>query len=205
MLIMAPKDIAPAESELLQYELMVIFPSDLKDQDLKQKLDGLRNTITEERGKILHEDIAGLRDLAYRIRRHERGFYAVFHFEHEGRKIPELEKTVRIEMGILRHLLMKTSRHYFFKTLQEYQVEAEAAALKEEQEKKAEEASAPGKFFRTPKKTEKAEKPQAPEQLPVEVVKVPPARAMSEEELKEKLKQEEKKLESLLDNPDIQI
>lgn len=197
------------ERELSNYELIVILPPDLKDQDLKQKLDDLRAAITEEGGKILQEDIAGLKNMAYRIRRHERGFYAVFHFEHDGRKIPELEKTVRIEMGVLRHLLMKTPRHYFFKTLGEYQKEAEAAALKEEQEKKAAEAEqGAAKFFRGKKKMEKSEKPESSQELPVEAAKEPskePAKAMSEEELKEKLKQEEKKLESLLENPDIQI
>ncbi|MEK7544885.1 MAG: 30S ribosomal protein S6 [Patescibacteria group bacterium] len=186
--------------DLLQYELMVILPPDLSDQQLKTRLDEIRTAIKEDGGKILHEDLAGIRDMAYRIGKHNRGCYFVFHFEHDPAKVPTVEKTVRIETGVIRHLLIKVPSGYTFKTLKEYDAELESARLKFEQEKAADAADKKRPPVRRPPMKEK---PEAPAELPVPEMKK--EKALSEAEMQEKLKAEEKKLDSLLDNPDIQI
>lgn len=188
--------------DLGQYELMIILPPDMKEQDLNTRLNDIRASIKEDGGKILNEELVGLRDFAYRVGKYERGFYALFYFEHLPAKIPALDRTVRIEMAVLRHLLLRAPRDYFFKTFKEYGAEAETAAAAEEQERKADEFE---KRKPARARMERPEKPEAPakgEKLPVkekeEVV-------LSEEDLQAKLKAEEAKLQSLLDNPDIQI
>ncbi len=192
-------------SDLAQYELCVILPPDMREDDMKARLNEIRARLTENGGKILQEDIAGLRDFAYRIKKFDRGFYAIFLFQHESTLIPELERDVRIEMAPLRYLLIRTPRHYFFKTLKEYDVEAEAAALKNEQERKANQNDSRNKM-RRPMRKEKPDAPKSSEEIPatVEAPKAP-EKVLSEEELQAKLKAEEAKLQSLLDNPDIQI
>ena len=184
--------------DFLQYELMVILPPDLADQQLKTRLNDIRTAIKEEGGKIIQEDIAGIRDMAYRIGKFERGYYVVFHFEHDPAKVPTVEKTVRIETGVIRHLLIKTPKDYSLKTLKAYDDEAESARLKAEQER-ATDASERRKPTRRPMK----EKPETNEELPVPAVKA--EKPLSESEMQAKLKAEEKKLDSLLDNPDIQL
>lgn len=192
--------------DLLQYELMVILPPDLSDQQLKTRLDEIRTAITEDGGKILNEDLAGIRDMAYRIGKHDRGCYFVFHFQHDPAKVPTVERTVRIETGVLRHLLIKTPSAYHFKALKEYDAELESARLKFEQEKAADAADKKRPPVRRPILRDK---PETPQQMPVPEVKkdgIPAVeKVLSETEIREKLKVEEEKLASLLDNPDIQI
>ena len=186
------------EQDVSQYELMVLIPPDLKEQDLQKWFHDLRETLSENGGKIVQEDMMGVRDLAYRIRRHDRGFYAAFLFEQNPTNIPEVDRNIRVEMQPLRYLLFKTPKHYFFKTFQEYETEAEAARAKAEQDRlAAEQEKIDQKKSRqktaaagaaTPEKPEKLEKSEEPE-------KPLPKTDHTDTE----------KLDTLLENPDIKI
>lgn len=178
---------------------MTLFPPDLKEEELNSRLSELRSLLSEHGGKILHEDHVGIRDFAYRIGKHERGFYIVLYFEYLPEHILELEKTIRIELRVLRHLLLKTPHDYFFKTFAQYGKEAEAASLAEVQEKKSAFAEKKRELKLPARNLEQPQKPERPE------ISDKPQKLLSDDELQEKLKAEEEKLQNLLENPDIQI
>jgi small subunit ribosomal protein S6 len=56
-------------------------------------------------GKILKEDIWGMRKLAYPIKKSTSGFYAILDIEMDGGKVKELLKKLELEENVLRSLV----------------------------------------------------------------------------------------------------
>ena len=48
----------------------------------------------------------GKRTLAYPIKRHETGYYVVAKFETEPTALPEFERAIKLDDGVLRHLVV---------------------------------------------------------------------------------------------------
>ena len=48
----------------------------------------------------------GKRTLAYPIRKHETGYYVVAKFETEGSLLPEFERAIKLDEGVLRFLVV---------------------------------------------------------------------------------------------------
>lgn len=200
------------------YELMVILPPDLTDPELKTKVQDLTSALTQHGGKVFTKEVTPLRDFAYRIGKHDRGFYATFHFSYPQESINELEKTVRIEMGVVRHLLLTCPKNYEFKGLMVYSEEADAKRAKELEEKKAKDQADQDRGMR-PRPQARSEKPErdmgksipaspAPVAPPVKRVEVPVtenAVKIEKGEPKADLSKVDEQLKAILDNPDIQI
>lgn len=120
-----------------QYELMVILSPDLRDSEQKDLLKKIREEIKEQNGKIANEDIWGLRDLAYKIKHHEKGFYAIFYFNLPGEKLRDFSEFLRLETGILRNVVLTLPKDYVIRDFQKEEAEArEAAQIEAEAEKK---------------------------------------------------------------------
>lgn len=182
---------------MTNYEMMVILSPDLGEKKTSEELDQIRTMITSTGGEILNEDLHGIRPFAYRIKKYDEGYYAVLNFNIEGEKVKEFEQEYNINQAIVRYLITKTPKHYSFKTLSEYDADAEKAAKDKEAEaaSKKEESSMPP-----------ARKP-APKPVAKAVVKKEekPAKEEPKEEPKEKLEKVDEKLKSIIDDPDITL
>lgn len=182
--------------------MMVILSPDLGEKKTSEELDQIRTMITSTGGEILNEDLHGIRPFAYRIKKYDEGYYAVLNFNMEGEKVKEFEKEYNINQAILRYLITKTPKHYSFKTLAEYDADAEKAAKDKEAEAaaKKEESSRPPARKPAPKPAAKPvvvkeEKPAVKEE----------AKEEPKEEPKEKLEKVDEKLKSIIDDPDITL
>jgi len=200
------------------YELMIIFLYDLGESEISKKISELKNFIEENGGKVTAEDVWGVRDLAYKIKKQDRGFYYVLNFNFDDRaKINELNKTLLLDNSVLRHLIIKTPSDYVFKTLKEYEIEAKEIEklekdVKKEEKKAKEEKTAAKKSSvkakRAAKKTAE-EKPGQPEEKTEAETQVQEEAPAVEEQSKKKPKKEldelDEKLKKIMDNPDITI
>lgn len=131
------KEIDP--EDLRSYELMVIVVPNLGETGVNKELDKIRKLIKSYDATITNEDIWGHRELAYRIKKNDAGFYAVFNFDSDTELLPELHKTLSIDNDIIRHLIIKQPKGYVVKTLQEYEaMDYTSDADKEKAQKKAE-------------------------------------------------------------------
>lgn len=86
-----------------EYEAVYIFDSALEDAAITDKLGrhhGLLNL--SEDPKL---DIWGRRQLAYKIGRHENGFYAVARFAADPTTLPEFERALKLDDGVIRYLI----------------------------------------------------------------------------------------------------
>ncbi|MFA7686032.1 MAG: 30S ribosomal protein S6 [Candidatus Gracilibacteria bacterium] len=222
------------ETSFPKYEIMLILQPDLGVERTTEVLQEMKDLIAEASGKITHEDLWGLRELAYVIKKQRQGYYAVLNFTADPLKVKEFEKQLNIHQGILRYLIQKTPKNYEIKTLAEYEEIAKEDALKAQEEAKAKaekgggdsrggdnrgrnrrferpETPAPKRSEEKPVKTEKpAVKEEKEEKKPVKKVKKEEPVEETEEKPKAKkqaatLEDVDAKLKSIIDDPDITL
>lgn len=112
------------------YEMMVILPGDMTQNEAMKHLEVVKGYISENGGAVTEELIWGKRDLAYTIKKNNVGFYAIYHFTMEGRDgMHELKNELRLDQKVMRELIMKISDEY---TFAEFESEATKAATEKE-------------------------------------------------------------------------
>lgn len=124
------------------YELMVILPGDMTQNEAIKHLETVKGYITENGGSVTEELIWGKREMAYSIKKNNVGFYAIYHFTIEGRDgMHELKNELRLDQKVLRDLIMKVPHAY---TFAEFGVEvAVSAKAKEEAMAKRKKSTSP--------------------------------------------------------------
>lgn len=174
-----------------KYELMVIIKPDLTQKKTEEQLKIIRDFIAEHKGSIYHEDLWGMRSLAYTIKKFDTGYYAIFYMEIPANELKEFNRNLNLEGNIMRHLIVKTPENYDIKPMEniEFETAPKAPAAKKTAAKKAPAKKAPAK------KAETASKPKAA-----------PKKAKGEEKedkKEEKLDKIDDKLQSIIEDPDI--
>ncbi len=89
-----------------KYELMYITRPDLDEESLKNNREKVQSVITENGGKILETQDMGKRRLAYPIQRLREGVYTVVQFQSEGDIEKELERNLRLDDNVIRHMVI---------------------------------------------------------------------------------------------------
>jgi len=130
---------APSSDTVCLYECLVLLPLELADHALQQEVASIEQLFSEKGGKLLHKEDWGRQGLAYPIRKHREGRFVLFVYELPPDAAPALDAALRLEKGILRHLLTKTPKHYALMTFTErtetWHIEQERSAQKEEESK----------------------------------------------------------------------
>ncbi len=86
-----------------QYEAVYIFDSALEDTTIAEKLDKFHALLDLAEPATL--DHWGRRQLAYEIKKRDTGYYVVARFGTEASKLPEFERALKLDGGILRYLI----------------------------------------------------------------------------------------------------
>ncbi len=89
------------------YELVVIVVSQLDEQGVAAVIERYTNWITASGGAVGSTNIWGRRVLAYAIKKHTDGVYVQFNFQLPPTKSRELERNLRIDEQVIRHLLVR--------------------------------------------------------------------------------------------------
>ena len=86
-----------------QYEAVYIFDSSLEDAAIQEKIAKHHSllSVTEE----IKVDHWGRRQLAYKIGRRDTGYYAVARFAAEPKTLPEFERALKLDGGVIRYLI----------------------------------------------------------------------------------------------------
>lgn len=198
-----------------KYELMVIVDPDIGEKAIKEHFEKLRKNIAALKGDIFYEDDWGVRDLAYQIKKRDRGYYMVLDLLLEPEHIQEFDRKLRLDTEVLRHMLTVLSAHY--------KPQSYAQIVEEVEEEKLPATGRPPRSFsgrsinETHGKIEdkKVSAVKVKEKLP-DVVSIPVAEATesakvteaeekSKKAQKESLEDIDEKLSKILDNPDINL
>ncbi len=89
-----------------QYEVVYIFDSALEEAAINERLARFHSLIQQpgvEAPQISHW---GKRTLAYPIKKHETGYYVIAKFDAEATALPEFERAIKLDEGVLRFLVV---------------------------------------------------------------------------------------------------
>lgn len=89
------------------YLLTLVLKPDLEEKERKSLLDSVTKRLVGEEGKIKKEDLWGNKDLAYKIKRQTKGYFAHFEIESDPKNAKGLDKFLQVEENILRYLLVR--------------------------------------------------------------------------------------------------
>ena len=174
------------DTELRQYELMLLLSGELPEKDFERELAEVKKLMAEHIGKITYEELWGKRNLSYKIKKQSRAYYIVFNFEADPSKITDLNMNIKIYPAVLRHFTMALPTGYdplAYKTTRLKESDRREGADEKEEVKPRAAATT---MHSTPRRPE----------MSVPMVDADP---------QEKLKKVEKKLEQILENPDIDV
>ena len=89
------------------YEIMFILRADLDEATRASELEKIQGLLTSNGAKIEKVDESlGLRELAYEIKDEKKGFYVVLKVSAENAALNELNRKVRHNPSVLRHLVV---------------------------------------------------------------------------------------------------
>lgn len=98
---------AKYQAPIRPYELVIVYDSDLNEDQVKEELKKVEETISAHQGKINKTDLWGRRQLAYEINKKGYGFYVVLVVEGDSSMIADLERQLKINEQVLRCLAVK--------------------------------------------------------------------------------------------------
>jgi small subunit ribosomal protein S6 len=87
-----------------RYEVVYIFDSALEEPAVTEKLAKFHALLGE--GVQVTPSHWGKRTLTYRLRRHDTGYFVVAQFEAPPAVLPEFERAVKLDEGVLRFLVV---------------------------------------------------------------------------------------------------
>jgi len=88
---------------LRPYEAVYIFDAGLEDPAINERLTRFHSLLGNPAD--LKVDHWGRRQLAYPIGRKEQGYYVVARYNADAKVLPEYERALRLEEGLIRYLL----------------------------------------------------------------------------------------------------
>lgn len=92
---------------MTDYALTAILGPDLKEEESK-KIQGELGTLLDKfEAREVKEEKWGVRDLAYLIKKQQRGFYLHCYFKADPSQIPPLDKALKLKEDILRYLIVR--------------------------------------------------------------------------------------------------
>lgn len=88
------------------YELMYIARPELDDDGVRAAVRTVRGMIEAQRGEVVKTTLWGKRRLAYEVGRLRDGHYVLVVFRMDGAGVAPLERALRIDETVFRHLLV---------------------------------------------------------------------------------------------------
>lgn len=89
------------------YETTFIINPQTDDASIDKHVQDVANLITENDGKIIHQENMGTRRLAYEINKLTQGFYANFVYEAPQSFLPKLDRLFKLNEAYIRDLTVR--------------------------------------------------------------------------------------------------
>lgn len=102
--------VAVADSQLRDYELVLIVKPDVEEEALNARIESLSKLVTGGGGNVSSVERWGKRRLAYPIKHFMEGSYVFTQLKIKPATSKELEANLRILEDVLRYLLIKVTR-----------------------------------------------------------------------------------------------
>jgi small subunit ribosomal protein S6 len=90
---------------------MVILDPNLEERTVAPSLDTYLNVVRNDGGTVENVDVWGRRRLAYEIKKHAEGIYAVVSLTAEPATVKELDRQLTLNEAILRTKVIRPDAH----------------------------------------------------------------------------------------------
>lgn len=91
-----------------KYEIMYILNANLDETNRKAAIESLNKILTDNGAKISDVNEWGNRELAYEIKKQNRGYYVVTTLtSNDANAISEFDRLAKINTNVLRHMIVK--------------------------------------------------------------------------------------------------
>ncbi|MBN1283254.1 MAG: 30S ribosomal protein S6 [Proteobacteria bacterium] len=87
-----------------EYETVVITRADLPESDQKQIHDRCKTFVEKREGRLFYARNMGKRNLAYPIKKQQKGLYTCYDYAAGGSTVSEIERSLRLDDNVLRFL-----------------------------------------------------------------------------------------------------
>lgn len=89
-----------------QYEVVFIFDSTLEETAITERLDRFHALVRREGAEPPALNHWGKRTFAHPVKKRDTGYYVVSRFEADPATLPEFERAIKLDDGVLRHLMV---------------------------------------------------------------------------------------------------
>ncbi|MCS7186768.1 MAG: 30S ribosomal protein S6 [Armatimonadetes bacterium] len=90
------------------YELIFLVDAGLPKDELNSLIEKVQNFLEQREGVVDNVRVSDVRRLAYEIKKRTHGVYVVFNFWLKPNLVTELERMLRLEERVLRHMVIQT-------------------------------------------------------------------------------------------------
>ena len=102
------------------YENTIVAKQDLPKSELEKIKEKYTTLINNNKGKVLKIEEWGLMNLSRKIKKYNKAFYIHYKFEGSSDTLKEINKKIKVDGSIIRHLIVKyksldTKKEYFKK------------------------------------------------------------------------------------------
>jgi small subunit ribosomal protein S6 len=102
------------------YENTLVTKQDLPKNEIDKIKAKYNDLINKNSGKVIKIEEWGLLNLARKIKKYNKGFYIHYKFQGNKETLIEINKKIKIDSSIIRHLIVKyktldTEKEYFKK------------------------------------------------------------------------------------------
>ncbi len=93
-----------------KYEIMYVIRPTVLEDDRKALIEELNTIFTSRGAEVTKVSEWGMKDLAYEIEKHKKGYYVVLDVVSNDEARIEFDRIVRIKETIIRYLILKDER-----------------------------------------------------------------------------------------------
>ena len=90
-----------------RFETLLLLSPELSAEQRETLLAGFVGVVEREQGKMAGMDHWGMRDLAYPVQKHMRGYYVRMEYLAPAALVAELERIIRIAEGVYKFVTVK--------------------------------------------------------------------------------------------------
>lgn len=92
------------------YETVFIARQDVSAKQVEDYAKAFGKIVNDNGGEVKRTESWGLRTLAYKIKKNRKGHYTLMHLDAPAKAIAEMERNIRLNEDVLRHLTVRIEK-----------------------------------------------------------------------------------------------
>ncbi|MGI6332489.1 MAG: 30S ribosomal protein S6 [Zhaonellaceae bacterium] len=89
------------------YELMYIINNNVDEEQRPAVIEKYKQIVLDNGGEVANVEEWGKRRLAYEVKKNREGYYVLMNFKSSTEACQELERLIKIDEAILKHLVVR--------------------------------------------------------------------------------------------------